>query len=78
MIDPGFWRRGIGKMLVRSGLEIADQHQIKTYLMSSPAALKLYLSVGVELVDTVSTDYSQYGGTEPVVDYFLVRRPSQI
>ncbi|KAJ5199672.1 Acyl-CoA N-acyltransferase [Penicillium cf. griseofulvum] len=75
--DPSFWRRGIGRMLVQSGLQIADQQGIKTYVMSEPAALKLYLSLGFQLVDTVSVDYSQYGGTEPVVMYFLVREPYQ-
>ncbi|KAJ5770660.1 uncharacterized protein N7511_002711 [Penicillium nucicola] len=75
--DPVFWRRGIGSMLVQSGLEIADQHAIKTYVMSEPAALKLYLNLGFKLVETVSTDYSQYGGTEPMVHYFLVREPSK-
>jgi hypothetical protein len=39
--------------------------------MSSPAALKLYLSVGFELLDTVSTDYSQFGETEPLVTCFF-------
>ncbi|CAI7611533.1 unnamed protein product [Penicillium glandicola] len=76
--DPSFWRRGVGRMLVRSGLQIADQQGIKTYVMSEPAALKLYLSLGFQLVDTVSVDYSHYGGTEPMVMYFLVREPSQV
>ncbi|KUM59858.1 hypothetical protein ACN42_g7275 [Penicillium freii] len=75
---PSFWRRGIGSMLVQSGLQIADQQGIKTYVMSEPAALKLYLNLGFQLVDTVSVDYSRYGGTEPVVEYFLVREPSQV
>ncbi|KAJ5177559.1 Acyl-CoA N-acyltransferase [Penicillium coprophilum] len=76
--DPSFWRRGIGRMLVQSGLQIADQQGMKTYVMSEPAALKLYLSLGFQLVDTVSVDYSQYGGTEPMVMYFLIREPSQV
>jgi hypothetical protein len=62
-------------MLVKSGLQIADRYRIKTYVMSEPAALKLYLNHGFELVDTVSTDYSKYGGTEPTVHHFLVREP---
>lgn len=60
-------------MLVKCGLQIADQYGIKTYAMSEPAGLKLYLNLGFKLVETVSTDYSQYGGTEPVVEHFLVR-----
>lgn len=62
-------------MLVQSGLKIADQYGIKTYVMSEPAGLKVYLNHGFKLVETVSTDYSQYGGTEPMVHYFLVREP---
>ncbi|KAJ5992597.1 hypothetical protein N7451_008321 [Penicillium sp. IBT 35674x] len=73
--DPSFWRRGVGTMLVESGLQIADQYKLKTYVMSEPAALKLYLNLGFKLVETVSTDYSQYGGLEPMVHHFLVREP---
>ncbi|KAJ5536516.1 hypothetical protein N7513_009702 [Penicillium frequentans] len=73
--DPSFWRRGVGTMLVESGLRIADQYKLKTYVMSEPAALKLYLNLGFKLVETVSTDYSQYGGVEPMVHHFLIREP---
>lgn len=62
-------------MLLKSGLEVADAHGLKTYVMSSPAGLKLYLSHGFELKQTVSVDHSQCGGTEPTVNYFLVRQP---
>ncbi|KZF21984.1 hypothetical protein L228DRAFT_283185 [Xylona heveae TC161] len=73
--DPAFWRRGIASMLVQSGLKVADRYGIKTYAMSEPAGLKVYLNHGFKLVETVSTDYSKYGGTEPLVEYFLVREP---
>ncbi|KAJ5951856.1 Acyl-CoA N-acyltransferase [Penicillium vulpinum] len=76
--DPSFWRRGIGKMLVQSGLQIADQQGIKSYVMAELPGLKLYLSLGFQLVETVSVDYTQYGGTEPMVVYFLVRQPCQL
>ncbi|KAK9234743.1 hypothetical protein V1525DRAFT_412079 [Lipomyces kononenkoae] len=72
---PAFWHRGIASMLVQSGLKIADQYGIKTYVMSEPAGLKVYLNHGFKLVETVSTDYSQYGGTEPLVHHFLMREP---
>lgn len=62
-------------MLVQSGLRVADQYGVKVYVMSEPAALKLYLNFGFELLETVSTDYSKYGGTEPTAEHFLVRRP---
>jgi GNAT superfamily N-acetyltransferase len=76
--DPAFWRRGIASMLVQSGLKVGDQYGIKVYVMSEPASLKLYLNHGFELLETVSTDYSKYGGTEPTVEHFLVRVPRSI
>ncbi|OKO92065.1 hypothetical protein PENSUB_12910 [Penicillium subrubescens] len=75
---PDFWRRGIGRMLVQSGMKIADQYGMKIYVMSEPAALKLYLNLRFELLETVSTDYSKYGGTEPTVEHFLVRAPQSM
>ncbi|KAJ5735781.1 uncharacterized protein N7483_000906 [Penicillium malachiteum] len=72
---PDFWRQGVGSMLVKSGLDVADQYGLKTYVMSEPAALKLYLNFGFQLIETVSTDYSQFGGKEPMVHYFLTREP---
>ncbi|KAJ5609447.1 hypothetical protein N7528_010014 [Penicillium herquei] len=72
---PDFWHRGVGSMLVKSGLDVADQYGLKTYVMSEPAALKLYLNFDFQLIETVSTDYSQFGGKEPMVHYFLTREP---
>ncbi|KAJ5457657.1 Acyl-CoA N-acyltransferase [Penicillium sp. IBT 31633x] len=43
--------------------------------MHIKAGLKLYLSLGFQLIETVSVDYSKYGGTEPMVTSFLVREP---
>lgn len=62
-------------MLVQNGFRIADQHGIKTYVISTQAGLKLYLSLGFQVIETVSVDYSKYGGTEPMVTSFLVREP---
>lgn len=60
-------------MLIRRGLDVADRYGLRTLVMSEQASLKLYLNLGFELVETVSTDYAQFGGTEPVVHYFMVR-----
>ncbi|KAL8791650.1 MAG: hypothetical protein Q9195_005733 [Heterodermia aff. obscurata] len=74
-VAPAYQRQGIASMLLASGLKIADANGLKTTLMSSPAALKVYQRQGFELVRTVSTAYPQFGGTLPVVNYFLVRQP---
>ena len=65
-------------MLVKSGLDIADRYGLRTYVMSEPAGLKVYLNHGFKLVETVSVDYPQYGGTEPLVEHFLVREPATV
>ncbi|XRM47159.1 hypothetical protein ABZX51_010157 [Aspergillus tubingensis] len=70
---PGYWRQGVGSMLVQSGLRVADQYGIKTYVMSEPAGLKVYLNHGFRVVDEITVEYEQFGGTEPTTHYFLVR-----
>ncbi|KAH8648271.1 hypothetical protein BGZ60DRAFT_499633 [Tricladium varicosporioides] len=72
---PAFQRRGIATMLVRSGLRIADINNLKSYVMASPAGLKMYLDQGFEIVETVSQDYSEYGGTSLDIHHFMVRLP---
>jgi len=74
-VKPTFQRRGIASLLIQKGCEIADAHQMKAFVMSSSAGLKVYERSGFKLVETVSTDYSQFGATEPNVHHFLVRRP---
>jgi len=63
-------------MLVKSGLEAADTYHQKAHVMSSVAGLRLYEKHGFKVVETTSTDYSQFGGTEPFVHHFMVRKRS--
>ncbi|GKZ52275.1 hypothetical protein AnigIFM49718_000150 [Aspergillus niger] len=72
---PDYWRQGVGSMLVQSGVRVADQYGMKTYVMSEPAGLKVYLNHGFEVVDEITVEYAQFGGTEPTTHYFLVREP---
>ena len=61
---------------MRSGLEIADKYGQKTYAMAKPAGLKIYQNLNFKIVETVSTDYAQYGGTAPYVHHLMVREPA--
>ncbi|KAG9513086.1 acyl-CoA N-acyltransferase, partial [Aureobasidium melanogenum] len=74
---PEYQRRGIGAMLLRAGLEVADAHGLMSYVTSSVAGLKLYQKHGFEIVDTHAMDYSQFGGVEPVTNYFMIRAPQR-
>ena len=62
-------------MLLRSGLQIADANGLKTYVMASSAGLKMYLDHGFEIIETVSKDYPEYGGSSPLIHYFTIRQP---
>ncbi|KAH0155213.1 acyl-CoA N-acyltransferase, partial [Aureobasidium melanogenum] len=74
---PEYQRRGIGGMLLRAGLEVAEAHGLKSYVTSSVAGLKLYQKHGFEIVETHALDYSQFGGVEPVTNYFMIRAPQR-
>lgn len=74
-VKPEFQRQGVASLLIKTGCEIADRYHIKMYVIASPAGLKVYEGQGFKLVETVSTDYSQFGGVEPYVHHFLVRQP---
>lgn len=72
---PTYQRQGVGTLLLESGLKVADANGLRTYVTASPAGLKLYQSHGFELTQTVSVDYSQYGGTQNTDNHFMVRQP---
>ena len=74
-VKPAFQRQGVASLLVKSGCEIADAYHLKAYVIASPAGLKVYEGQGFKVVETVSTDYSQFGAVEPYVHHFLVRQP---
>ncbi len=44
--DPSQQRRGIGKMLVKHGLELATKDGRDVYLVATPAGRGLYSSLG--------------------------------
>lgn len=47
-VDPAHQRRGIGKMLVKWGLEKAKSQGKGFYLSSTPAGRQFYLSLGLQ------------------------------
>lgn len=72
---PAYQRKGIGAELLKSGLDVADANGLRTIVTAQPAGVKLYLNHGFDLMQTVSIDYSQYGGTENKEDHFMIRQP---
>ncbi|KAE9382226.1 hypothetical protein N431DRAFT_491429 [Stipitochalara longipes BDJ] len=74
-VKPAFQRQGVASLLVKSGCEIADAYHLKAYVIASPAGLKAYKGQGFNVVEIVSTDYSQFGAVEQYIHHFLVRQP---
>ncbi|KAK4227382.1 acyl-CoA N-acyltransferase [Podospora fimiseda] len=49
-VDPKHYRRGIGKILVKKGLELAERDGTDAFLIATPNGQKLYESCGFEAV----------------------------
>lgn len=72
---PEYQRRGIGAMLLQAGLDVADAYGLNSFVTSSVAGIRLYQKHDFEVVETHTMDYSQFGGVEPVTNYFMIRKP---
>lgn len=68
-IDPGQQRRGIGRMLVDHGLELAAKDGKDVYLVATPAGRGLYHSFGFrdigEPIDLCGTPHYSMLWTAP-------------
>lgn len=65
-------------MLIRPGLEAADNAGAQTYIEASPSGLGLYLKHGWEPVDEIVIDmraHGVHGGEEIAHTKFLMREP---
>jgi ribosomal protein S18 acetylase RimI-like enzyme len=72
---PSHQRRGVGALLLRSGIAQADAAGLPTIVMATPVGLGLYEKNGFERVSTIKQDDSKYGGTGSHINHFLIRKP---
>ncbi|KAI1494064.1 acyl-CoA N-acyltransferase [Biscogniauxia mediterranea] len=68
-----YQKRGAGGILLRWGLQRADEAQVEAFLDSSPAGAALYAKHGFKTVDAVPFD--DPGGE--YVEKFMVRQPKK-
>ena len=62
-VHPDHQRKGVGEMLVRSGVRQADLVEVYTTVMASTLrGQSLYKRCGFELVSTIVQDDSKWGG----------------
>ena len=73
-VSPNHQRKGLGVLLIREGLTIADQHNANTYVEASPEGLQLYQRHGWKEVDEIRVDLKPYGWNEISVDKCMIRK----
>jgi hypothetical protein len=58
--DPRHMRRGAGKMLMKFGINMADEMRLPCFLEGSPEGLSLYRGSGFVVVDWIWLDLAKY------------------
>lgn len=71
--DPQHTGRGAARLLMDSGLEIADHNDVPVYLTSSRMARPLYEKFAFEAKEATEFDLSRYGGTGKDVGCVMIR-----
>lgn len=62
MVDRGCQRQGIGSLLLKEGLDEADQAGLQCVLGASPEGLSLYKKYGFAEFQDMSLDLKDYEG----------------
>lgn len=73
--DPAFQRKGLARMLLRHGTDLADAEGRKTYIEATPKGHPVYLKLGFKDIDAVTVDLSKWGGKHPGVNRIMLRDP---
>jgi GNAT superfamily N-acetyltransferase len=73
---PSHQRRGVGALLLRSGIAQADAAGLPILVMATPVGLGLYKKNGFEHVSTIEQDDSKYGGSGSHISHFYIRKPT--
>ncbi|KIW25934.1 uncharacterized protein PV07_09068 [Cladophialophora immunda] len=70
--DPKYQGRGAGGMLIRWGLDVADELHLPAYLESSPAAHNLYQKFGFRDIDKFTLNPKwNYGSADATISFML-------
>ncbi|KAF2676359.1 acyl-CoA N-acyltransferase [Lentithecium fluviatile CBS 122367] len=73
---PDHHRRGAGGLLIKWGLEKADEAGLEAYLESSVTGRPLYERHGFEPVKEIALDLRKWGGEEEIT-WTLMKRPAK-
>lgn len=72
---PEYQRNGLGRMLLKPGLETADKEGKRTYIEATREGLGLYVKLGWKQFDELVTDLVPYGGTVVGTTTLMMREP---
>ncbi len=75
---PAYQRRGLGSMLLKHVLQMADKEGKVAYIEATDAGYPLYLRLGWKQIDIVELDLSNYGGKETVSNRIMLREAQSI
>lgn len=64
-VDPAYQRQGLGSMLMKNVLELADAEGRKVHLEATPEGYALYRQLGFRDIEVLTLDLSKWGGIEP-------------
>lgn len=78
-MDRGSQRQGIGSLLLRNGLEDADQGSLECVLGASLEGLDLYKKYGFVEFQKMTLDLKGYEGGEGmgIVQHWIMHRPAR-
>lgn len=75
-MHPDYRRKGVGTLLTRSGLDIADQLDVSVYLEATDRAVDLYQKLGFEKLDRgVVLSSEVVGSSQPLEAPVMIRPP---
>lgn len=67
--------KGVGKLLLKHGLSLADAEGRKTYIEATDAGRRLYLKLGWKEIGLLSVDVQKWGGSRPAINHLMMRDP---
>ncbi|TVY85359.1 hypothetical protein LSUE1_G000304 [Lachnellula suecica] len=76
-VHQDYWRQGLGGMLLRDVLALADDQGAQAWIEATPAGRPLYAKLGFKEVNLVKVDLSRWGGKEPGFNWGMLREASQ-
>jgi len=77
-VHPSHHRKGLGSLLIKAGLDLADRDHARTYIEASAKGLPLYLRHGWEPVGATVVDMRKYGKEAVVSETTLIRLPKTV